>query len=91
MIRSVAILGLTALALKACATSPVNTPVTVAELTTQCDALGGTLVARDRDARRGGGDYVCRSGGAHVRAAPGAGQRRTQLNIAVDQSIRSGG
>jgi hypothetical protein len=85
MIRSVAILGLTALALTACATSPVNTPVTVAELTAQCDALGGTLVARDRDARRGGGDYVCRSGGAHVR------QRRTQLNIAVDQSIRSGG
>ena len=39
--------------LSACATAPSAQPATVAELTAQCEGLGGVLVPRQRDARRG--------------------------------------
>lgn len=71
MIRPLAILSLTALGLAACATDPASPPLTVAELAARCDGLGGVLVPRQPDARRGGGGYVCRGGTGGTQVAAG--------------------
>lgn len=76
------------LALGACSTFGQPVTFDLAELTTRCERRGGTLTPTGARTGRAQSDYICHE--AMALSVP-RGHARTQLNRAIDRSLRTGG
>lgn len=87
MRRSITAFGLTAglLALGACSTLGQPVTLELAELTTRCEARGGTLIPTGAQTGRAQSDYICRE--AMARTPMNRGPAQQDLNRAVDRSV----